>query len=218
MKQFTKKCLLTLSFAAFAPGQLFSNTHLSEEAVIASYQQDDNAWKYVEFLCVVQPKNQLNKHLGHAYGALGGIGALFLGKQLLYPSQAPKAEVAKPDFTSKALVAISAFATTNTLYNFFTCYMKRAINKEALQNILHKWDLHRSNFPSALVPCFDELHALYADQGDDMLTDGLVSEVFELIQHHIEHFFDKRYKPAEDKKENTIATFKTVTDVWKNLG
>lgn len=218
MKQITKKCLLTLSLVIFTSIPIISNTYLSEEAIIASYEQDDNAWKYVEFLCCVQPKNKLNTYLNHAYGSLGGIGALFLGKQFLYPAEATQANTTKPDFVNKALVAISAFAATNTMYNFFTCYMKRTINKETLQNILHKWDLHRPYFPSALVPCFNELHELYADKGDDILTDGLVSETFELIQHHIEHFFDKRYKPADEKKESTIATFKTVTDVWKNLG
>lgn len=217
MNHISKKCLLTLSLTIFAQEQTFSTTHLSEEAVIASYQQDDGAWKYVEFLCIVQPKNQLNKYINHGYGAFGGIGALYLIKNYFQDTKIDY-DASKKNFFEKALLGVAAATATKTIYDFFTCYMKRSIRKETLQNILHKWNVHRPHFPSALIPCFDELHALYADQGDDMLNDMLVSEVFELIQHHIEHFFDKRYKQEEEKKEGALPTFKTITDVWKNLG
>ncbi len=209
-KSFYFAALLTLLV-----GTTTTPTHLSDESVIASYQGKDGAWQYLEYLFVVQPNNKIKQLTHHTSAALGGAGAATLVAAQTNNLPTYKLD---DDMVKKVIVALSAFAAGTTVYNYFLCCAKRKVHKQTLVNILKNWQTHRKHIPVAFTQCLDELFLMYQEQGSKVLTDNLVTQVFELIQHHIEHNFASRYKPAEIKVEPTISNVKSMTDIMKNLG
>ncbi len=79
---------------------------------------------------------------------------------------------------------------------------------------LQNWPKYRSYVPDEFVAAFDELAQYYNDHQHSM-TNEQINEMFEIIQHLIEHYFEKRYPKAKDV--DLLGTFKTFTDIGKNL-
>lgn len=197
---------------------------MSEKAIISTYQGVNGPWQNLEYLFVVKPQNELNSFMEQCFGIAGLAGTAVLLKNYISSSstitdtQAPTTVAKDPNKQIKNIfVVLSSLAAAKTLYNFIAELKKRNIQQQALLDILKHWDLYRLHMPTSLIEYFDELALQYQAKGKSFLTHTLVSEVFELVNHHIEHHFEARYKKAEQKTANHLETFKNCTDMWKNL-
>lgn len=213
-----KKSYLQLSLCALLCLNTGVQAQLSSQAALSTYQGTNGPWKYLEYLFIIKPQNELKYYTDHAFAAFGGAGALYLASSLFAEANnKQKQEEIKPNFLQNMLKIASVVAAGKTVNNFFICHMQRSIQKKALSDFLKKWDIHRQHIPTSLVECFDELALIYRSQNENMLTTTMVAEVFELITHHIEHHFENRYKQAEKKNVDPVENFKNITEVWSNL-
>lgn len=221
------KFLLHASLCILLSCSTTLHPQLSDQATLSTYQGSQGPWKYLEYIFVIKPQNELKHQSSHLFSLAGLGGAAFLTYSLFSTdktqtiknsSQTPDTPQAKPTALYNMTMIASAIALSKTAYGYFTCYTQRNIYKNTLTNFLKNWNTHRPHVPTAVVECFDELALAYQSQGDTALTSSLVTEVFELIQHHIEHHFENRYKQAEKKNIDPVETFKNVTETWKNLG
>jgi len=215
----TKKLFLQTSLSVMLGCTVTANAQLSDQATLSTYQ---NPWKYLEYLLVVKPQNELSRLTEHSFAAIGGLGAITIGKEYFCDKakddkKSKNDTVSKPDPVKYIYLALSALAAGKAAYGLFNCVAKRYIYKNALADFLKKWDTHRPYMPTSFVECFDELALMHQAQGNAMLTSSLVADVFELVQHHIEHHFENRYKKPESKSVDPIESFKNCTEVWANF-
>lgn len=216
-QQFNSLCL-KLSMMCLLISTTSLQLQASSQALLSTYQGTNGPWKYLEYVFIVQPKHQLKQSTTRAFTGLGALGGLFLAIQYLKEksSDQNKAEV-KQSLLQNILIMSSAFAAAKTVVETFTCYTQQTIQKNILINFLKKWNHLREYIPIILIEYFDDLALQYQSGGNALLTDSLVAEVFELVQHHIEHNFENRYKAAEIKIVDPIENFKNLTEVWGNL-
>jgi len=97
------------------------------------------------------------------------------------------------------------------VYDAYANYMKKSIQKTTLVNFLKNLETYQNHIPSELVPAFSELATR-----KDNLTDSEVAQVFEIIQHLLEHTFSGRYK-TDAKSPDVLGTLKTFSDLGKNF-
>lgn len=218
--QKNKKFLLQVSLGVLLSCSATLHPELSDHATLSTYQGAQGPWKYLEYLFVIKPQNELNHQNNHIFALAGIGGAAFLTHSFIAEPKAqnPSDKEVKPNALHNMTMLASALFVGKTAYGYFSCCTQRSIRKKTLTNFLKKWDIHRAHVPTAIVECFDELALTYQSQGDAMLTSDLVTEIFELIQHHIEHHFENRYKTAEKKNVDPVENFKNITETWKNLG
>lgn len=215
----TKKSLSFLSIVLFLQTPFMTNAQMSEKAVISTYQSTNGPWQNLEYLFVIKPENELNRFIERSFAALGIIGAGMLTKYFIFDGSDSKQTVfSKNSQIKNIIVVLSSLSTGKALYNFITSQAKRNIQEKTLLNFLKQWDLYRLHMPSSLIEYFDELALQYQAKGKELLTSELIYEVFELVQHHIEHHFEARYKKGEPKALTNIETFKNCIEMWKNLG
>lgn len=226
-QQFLTKKMLVLAFLATAS---VSFPKLSNEVVSNCYEtQREGQWKYLEYLFIVQPNNSLQTSAKHLQACtLTSAAALFLAKDRIYNYVTGSSDL-KEDFkadgsktTSKAgfpvdgPTAIASGVLCIAGYYAYFCKVERSVKKETIINFLNNWSHHRKYVPQELVPAFDELTACFAKSKAKNFTEAQVNEIFEIIQHLLEHCFDKRY--SKDKKDvDMIGTLKTITEIGKNL-
>lgn len=211
-KSFYKvSALMLLSIAA---EQVCAHEQLSNSAIISTYQGTDGSWKYLEYLFVVQPNHKIQTSTQHALGFLGATGAATLTAS--YAQQLPQYSMSK-NMINDIVFALSLFATGSASYNYFLCHTKRKVYKETLKNILDNWSTHRKHLPIQFIDCLDELYVSYQEHAEAILTTEMVTQVFELIQHHIEHNFESRYKKDEVKHETALSNVKSLSEIMNNL-
>ena len=197
---------------------LFSNNQtevvtLSDEAIIATYQGKDSAWQYLEYKFIIEPNNKINYIMRHASTGTGFLGAATLGCKLL-TNKHP--ELSSKNLLNNLVITFSSLATFHSIYNFIHCYIKRMVKQQTLEEILQNWDIHRKYFPIQFIDTLDELFTLYQEHGKSALNTTNVCQLFNLIEHHLEHHFTDRYK-KDKTTENQFANLKSLTEVLSNL-
>jgi len=196
---------------------------MSQKAVISTYQGVNGPWQLLEYIFISNVQNSVEHFQKHSFAALGIAGTSFLAKVFLYDAQ-KNASVHNDTKTNNSTnsefknlaIGLSALAAGKTAYDYATCVVKRNVQYNTLLNLLNNWDMYRVQLPTSLVEYFDELAECYQANGEKMLTNSLITEVFELVTHHIEHHFESRYKKSDDRT-NTIEAFKSCTSIWDNL-
>lgn len=219
----TKKHFFHLSCALLLGINISPVNAMSEKAVISTYQGVNGPWQLLEYIFISKVQKEVDQFQKHSFAALGLTGTAFLAKSFLFDKQDAQQinDPAKTTDSKKGIKNImtifSAFAAGKTIYNYTTCLVKRNVQYKTLINVLKQWELYRENLPTTLVDFFDELAETYVNNGEKFFTDAIVSEIFQLINHHIEHHFEGRYKKSEQKSINTMDALKGCTDIWKNL-
>ena len=210
---------------------------LSLESQHACYQED-NGWKFLEYTFVEQPKNQLNAAQANATTALLVLGAASLwykdilnmvGKTFDLPSLKQektqtiwhpvtltdgttgyKEDRKVPPFNLAS--SISTVTVSLAIYQAYSSYLKCQIKRQTLVNFLSNWESNQNFVPKELVPAFNEL----AQKNIKKLSNANISQIFDIIQHLLEHTFSNRYK-ADSKSTDMLSTIKTFTDIGKNI-
>lgn len=221
----SKQYFLHFSVALFL-GTNISMDAMSEKSVISTYQGLNGPWQLLEYIFITKVQNELDHFQRHSFAALGIAGATFLAQSFLINKTKPSLDLdnnsklnsGKNGVVQNLMTIVSTLAAGKTVYDYTTCVVKRNVQHKTLTHILEQWDTYRLNFPTSLIEYFDELAAQYQSQGSSFLTNQTVAATFELVTHHIEHHFENRYKKSEQKNASAIDTFKSCTDIWKNLG
>jgi hypothetical protein len=221
----------------------FSHANLSLEAVNHCYEtQREGAWKYVEYFFVVQPTNKIQATTKKVASImLPTAAALFLARHSIYnyvagsktipdvekavtpatthccgcpvkPEQKPSPSSFLSDgptiIASGVLYVAGGYAYLNQ--------QESNIKHDALVNFLHNWNFHRAYVPVEFVEAFDELSAYYQASESKTFSNAQVSQIFEIVQHLIEHCFEKRY-PRDKKGDDLLSSVKMITEIGKNL-
>lgn len=197
---FTLFCMMTsLSFAK-----------LSDDAIANIYENKlEGAAKYLEFCFVFQPNNKIQSATMDMTISLSAIAAgLFLTSKIQYLEN----NIGKVD--GQTLIASSIIAVSAGY--MYACKIDKAIKHETLVNFLNNWSHHKKFLPEEFVAAFDELAAAFEKSETKRFSAEQVSEIFELVQHYIEHCFEKRY-PKEKKSTDVLGSLKTITEIGKNL-
>ncbi len=239
----TLKVMLSVLFTAMTPSVTF--TDLSLQAQNECYQDTRDGWKYVEFLFVEQPKHELEAALAKAQAALMTLGALVILKNDIYAFVAAKLghklpeeektievlkvskiydpitkqhttenvwdKVKKADNGINIKSSIAQIAIGKLAYDLYANYMKKSIQKSTLVSFLSNLETYQARIPSELMPAFNELATR-----QNNLTDREVAQVFEIVQHLLEHTFAARYK-TDAKSADVLGTLKTFSDLGKNF-
>ena len=218
----TNKHFLYVFIALFIHSSvIINNDSITDKATISTYQGTNGPWKYLEYIFITKPKAELNNSMESYFtlpiGLIGASYAAYTAISLFKNKNTIKTNDIKSNKLELTALSISVFAAGKAAYIFINHKAKQSIQKKTLLNVLQKWDTYKQNFPISLVEYFDELESLYKTE-NFVLTNDLVSEVFELITHHIEHNFESRYKQEAPKSTQPIEAFKQCTEIWKNLG
>lgn len=179
---------------------------ISLESVSDCYnnQADENRdWKYLEFFLIVQPKNQID---AFNFDLSTKICAAFATASLGHLTLTKSSQ-------SSSAAYISIMALFGAFGLKYSSSVEKQIKHNALLNFIQNWSYHRSFVPEEVVSAFDELSTYIKESRT--FSDEQVSTIFEVIQHLIEHQFEKRY-PKEKKSADLIGTFKTITEIGKN--
>jgi hypothetical protein len=187
---------------------------ISDAAAVECYKGKDAEWKYIEFIFIEQPKNQLNSFIQKARaGLLAIVTTAILSTQFntvkSYTFDAAQIKPDLPTFSAGVLGLIGFETLTN--------YIDASIKHDALVKFLKNWDFHKQNVPNSLIPAFDELAAALNRSNTKTFTTEQVTTIFEIIQHLIEHEFSKRYEKDKKKDVDMIGVFKTITEITKNV-
>lgn len=219
----TNKCFYYIFLALFIQTNVMINGDpVTDNAIISTYQGTNGPWKYLEYLFITKPNSELNNYIeSHVTIPVGIVGAIILSTVCVNYFNAKtntSAPVVSPnDRLNNIVVVGSLVAAVNTVYNLIKRQAIQSIQKKTLLNVLQKWNTYKQNFPISLVEYFDELESLYKTK-NFVFTTEVVSEVFELVTHHIEHNFESRYKQAPLVTPTSLESFKNSTEIWKNLG
>ncbi|MBI2353346.1 hypothetical protein HYV11_03855 [Candidatus Dependentiae bacterium] len=199
------------------PLSIMSKQAISDKIILSTYQGIDGQWQNLEYLFVIKPEKELNHFIEQSFSILGIAGAGILLKYFIVDSTNNKQEESNGRIKSIILIA-SGLAVSKTIYDTFISHAKQEINKKIIFHILNHWDLYRLHFPEQFIAYFDELANQHKLQEDELLTPEFVFEIFELVNHHLEHHFESRYKKELPKSLSHFETFKNSAEVWKNLG
>ncbi|HSW77161.1 MAG TPA: hypothetical protein VLG50_08950 [Candidatus Saccharimonadales bacterium] len=201
---------------------------LSIDSKIECYKnQRDGARQLLEYLFIAQPANELKQASSKAQVYMILAGALFMARTSIYDSiygqNQPKGSFVttsgnstKGDNSNAFNLAanLAGLAVSGITYQAYCNYLESNIRKNTMIKFLQNWPKYRSYVPDEFVAAFDEL-AQYYNDNHNSVTDEQINEMFEIIQHLIEHYFEKRYPKAKDV--DLLGTFKTFTDIGKNL-
>lgn len=213
---------------------------LSHDSKINCYKtQRDGSWKYLEYIFVVKPANELKQASSNAQAFMAVAGALFLARTSIYkfinPTVKPEVAAVETDKPTLESISVKKFlsdlnkpkdapfdlatylaglAISGVVYQSYCSCVESSIRMSTMTKFLQNWSTHRSNVPEEFAVAFDELSAYYSDN-QDSITNEQLDEMFEIIQHLIEHSFEKRYAKAKDL--DILGTFKTFTEIGKNL-
>ncbi|MFA5998834.1 MAG: hypothetical protein WC747_02370 [Candidatus Babeliales bacterium] len=226
---------------------------LSTDSKIKCYEtQRDSSWKYLEYLFVVKPANELKQASSNAQAFMAIAGALFLARtgicNFINPQSKPVVVKAAVEpikhvtnteeillfHTNKEIDKINketakgstreasfdlaghlaGLVISGVAYQSYCGYIESNIRMNTMIKFLENWSTHRSHVPEEFAAAFDELAASYS-ANQNSLTNEQLNEMFEIIQHLVEHTFEKRYPKAKDL--DILGTFKTFTDIGKNL-
>lgn len=201
----TKKIFLATLLAT--TGASFAQ--LSNQAVSDVYENKlEGAAKYLEYFLVFQPNNKIQAESMQTNVALSAATAALLLLTAKHDEQG-KLTVAIdiPTLIASGLViAAGGYAYLGKL--------EKSIKRETLLKFLSNWAHHKKYLPAEFTAAFDEL-AVHV-QAKNSLSDAQIGEIFELVQHYIEHCFGKRY-PKEKKSLDMLGSLKTITEIGKNL-
>lgn len=189
---------------------------LSLDSIIECYNsKEDGQWKYLEYLFITQPSNKIHVLTTHAQGIMMGCGALFLMKDYIISAYSKNNTAVNSNIDIQG--SIAAILAGNVAYNAYLCHNKGVIQKETLITFINNWEAHRLHIPESFISCFDELANQYQAMGSIIFTDKKIGQIFEVVQHLIEHYFNKRYKKDTPKDIEVLGTLKTITDICKNF-
>jgi len=211
MATITQKTTLSLFLCAIiSTGSIQTRTEgISATAISSSYEGNEAAFKYLEFLFIEQPANALKGHSQKALAAsLATVTTGILSRP--YWAQAPiqKIEV--------GIETISAALLGSVVYHMYIAQVEKSIKRTTLVKFLENWTHHRQHVPTQLIPVFDELARTF-NRSSKALSQAHVDQIFEIIQHLIEHEFAKRYEKDKAKSADTLGMIKTITEINKNL-
>ncbi len=212
-KSFSLKIIFTLIFASTT--QFTSNlcSEISQESIANCYESTiQSDWKYLEYLFVFNPTKKIE-----AAHADVNLKMTALGAGLLLWASKPfeeKTEKSQPSVNTATL--ISSGLLSYCIATWYNTMLEYAIKHETLVNFIANWSFHRDLVPHDLVAIFDELALCYQASKSKTFTNEQVSQIFNVIQHLIEHNFEKRY-PKEKKSTDMLGGFKTITDICKNM-
>ncbi len=208
-----KFSLLALLFISLTPS--FISLSVSDAAQAEAYQGKDAEWKYLEAKFIVEPSKKLHSQVQQirTIGLLAtAIGILSTQIQAVQEFTFDAKKLALNN-----LVTISAIGLPLLAVETCTNYLDARIKHDTLVKFIKNWEFHKKYVPTSLIPAFDELAAAFNASTRKSFEADEVTQIFEVIQHLLEHTFASRYKPQEEKKESLFATFKTITDISKNL-
>jgi len=177
--------------------------------------KEEGAWKYMEYIFIIQPKSMLNANVYHIQSGILTLSAfLFIARNHIYQYVTNSKE--KTD-----CIDIPTLFATGMIgkigYDFYLKKEEALIKKQLLIKFLNNWDYHRKFAPLALISAFDELSDSLLTSKTKTLSDDQVNNVYEIIQHLIEHTFSKRYEKDKTKETDMLGMLKTITDIGKNL-
>jgi len=205
---------------------------LSTDSKITCYKtQRDGSWKYLEYIFVVKPANELKQASNQAQAFMAVAWSIFFARttisNFINPQSKPAVvveKVAKNETNTeegKGKPApfdlaghLAGLAVSGVAYQSYCSYVESSIRMNTMTKFLNDWDTHRSHVPEEFAVAFDEL-AKYYFANQYSVTNQQLDEMFEIIQHLVEHTFEKRYPKAKDL--DILGTFKTFTDISKNL-
>ena len=214
---------------------------LSINSTIECYKtQRDGSWKYLEYIFMVQPANELKQASSKAQAFMAVAGALLLARTSIYnfinPQEKPAEQPVKDNTEIESALTcilkdlkksktskenafdlaghLAGLVISGVAYQTYCGYIESTIRMNTMIKFLENWSAHRNNVPEELVATFDEVAAYY-NAHDNSITDEQLNAMLEIIQHLIEHSFEKRYPKAKDV--DFLGTFKTFTDIGKNL-
>lgn len=215
MKTLTKSMFLSLCLYSFSA----LPSSLSTEAIAQAYEDRNGPAKYLELYFVVQPNNALKSASCKIYTyGLSAIAAAYLlysntVGEIFTQAQGANAKESKLSLATIAPV-FAAGTLTKGIYDWYLGYIEQSIKYDCLTAFLTNWNIHRSHVPTVLVPLFDELAKKFASS--KTLSSEIVDQVYELVNHIIEHEFPARYK-NETKFESSLQITKVITDIYKNV-
>ncbi|OGB86079.1 hypothetical protein A3J41_03215 [candidate division TM6 bacterium RIFCSPHIGHO2_12_FULL_38_8] len=193
--------LLATTGASFA--------ELSNQAISDVYENKlEGAAKYLEYFLVFQPNNKIQSESMQTNVAISATtAALLLLTTKKDKEQKLTVAIDIPTLIASGLViAAGGYA--------YLCSLEKSIKRETLLKFLSNWEHHKQYLPAEFVTAFDELAAYVQAKGN--LSNAQIGEIFELVQHYIEHCFEKRY-PKEKKSLDMLGSLKTITDIGKNV-
>jgi len=186
--------------------------NLSTDSKIKCYEsQRDSSWKYLEYLFIVQPANELKQASNNTQAFMAIAGAVIMARSTISNCVFSK-KGDTPPFDLSANIA--GLVISGVAYQSYCSYLESSIRMSTMIKFLENWSTHRSHVPEEFAAAFDEL-ATSLSANQNSVTNEQLNEMFEIIQHLIEHTFEKRYTKAKDL--DILGTFKTFTDIGKNL-
>lgn len=198
------------------------NAHLSNEVITACYEdQVQGAWKYIEFKFIEEPKQAIeNATLQFNVNLSAFCAFLFLGnkytattkKEIKEDKEVSTVNEYFPSdnasiIASGILIAAGAYAQD--------CKIEASIKRKTLVNFLKDLSYHRDFMPEELLPAFDEIALGY--ENSKTISSAQVNQIFAIIQHLVEHSFEKRY-PKGNKSASMLDSLKKLTEIGKNIG
>lgn len=193
------------------------NPYISSTAISSSYEGNEAAFKYLEYLFIVQPANTLKAHSQTTLAAaFTAVTTAILSRP--YWAQAPVQKI------EVGIETISAALLGSVAYHMYMARVDKSIKKATLVKFLENWEHHRQHIPTQLIAIFDELATEYnysnrkAPRSPKVISQAQVDQIFEIVQHLIEHEFSKRYEKDKTKDADTLGMIKTITEINKNLG
>lgn len=178
---------------------------LSNEAISDIYEkQIEGSAKYLEYHLIFKPQNQIQKESMHTSI---GFSAAFASLLLL----TTKTEFGKNNINVDIPTIITSGVICSAASYAYLCKLEKSILRNTLIDFLNNWSHHRQYLADEFATAFDEL----ATHDINALTDDQISEIFGLVQHYIEHTFEKRY--PKPKKTDMLSALKTITEIGKNI-
>lgn len=221
-KQFLSlKIVLPLIFVTTINVPSHLHAQMSSESKANCYESTlQSDWKYLEYLFVFNPTKKIEAVHADVNLKMTAFGAgllLWISKPF---EQATPSKTTSSNEGSKSSINTATLISTGLLsYCIATWYnniAEYAIKHETLVNFITNWSFHRDLVPHEFVAIFDELALCYQASASKKFTNEQVSQIFNVIQHLIEHTFEKRY-PKEKKNADMLGGFKTITDICKNM-
>lgn len=132
------------------------------------------------------------------------------------PLEQKKYKKEELSFNVPSAIATSALCVTS--YYMFSYLLSNQIKRETLINFLQNWNFHKKYVPTELISAFDQLAADFktASTLGATFNQEQIDEIFDIMQHLLEHVFEKRYG-SNKQAFDTLGVFKTITEIGKNL-
>lgn len=185
---------------------------LSDEAIASSYETDrEGSWKYLEYIFIVQPTNTIETNSKYMLAGVFAVGSTaFLARTQLSELITRK----ENSFNFENSTSIASIVLAMTGFFAYYCKMEASVKHETLVNFLNNWSTHRNYIPEELTSAFDELEQAFQSSKNKSFSNAQVNEIFEIVQHLLEHLFEKRYPK---KAADSLSAVKTITDIAKNI-